>query len=80
MNKYCVRFLTRDFVDGRREDENEVARYTSNTMIPIPRIGETVVLEDNFGVYKVSDIETAYPFQDSEEYDFDVCVILQIAD
>ena len=79
--RYCLRFFTR-VCDNRGYilDENQIARFDYNHLPIIPRIGETVILEDvTAQIYKVTGVEYAYPYQDVEDEarSHDICVIVE---
>lgn len=80
---YHLRFFTRVYDSrGKSVDEEELIRYTYDTLPLVPRIGEIVVLEDIFPqIYKVVGVEYGYPCQACGENDWhDICVIVEETD
>ena len=80
MNKtYTVRFFTKDIVNGEPDIEHQIASFVSNKYIPIPQVGNIVCLDDVCpDVYKVTSVEYAYPCAEDEEYNYDVCVVVEM--
>ena len=80
---YHLRFFTRVYDSrGKSVDEEELIRYTYDTLPLVPRIVEIVVLEDIFPqIYKVVGVEYGYPCQTCAEDDWhDICVIVEATD
>ena len=76
---YMVRFFAKDMVNGEMTNMHEISRLASNKYIPIPVIGSEIVLEDCDNVFVVKSLEYAYPYSDDEEYEYDICVFLEVA-
>ena len=77
--KYTVRFFTRDADEYEIANDNLIAEFNSDNPIPVPRVGEIVMLEDDLGaMYEVTGVERTYPYQGSAfKYDFFVDVIVK---
>ena len=75
---YTVRFFTKDMENGEMTNMHEITRLASNKYIPIPVIGSEIVLEDCDNVFVVKSLEYAYPSSDDEEYEYDICVFLEV--
>ena len=79
MNKtYMVRFFTRDIIDGYESDEHEIARFESNKYIPIPNVGDSIILEDDCNCYEVTEVDYCYPCSEDEEYSYDINVFVEM--
>lgn len=82
--KYCLRFFTRTYDSmGYVLDETLLAQFNHTHLPLIPRIGETVMLEDIIPqIYKVTGVEYSYPYQDVEDdaREYDICVIVEETD
>ena len=78
MNKaYSIRFVVEDLIDNKLMDEHTIANYESNKYIPIPMVGCELFLDDYDKHYIVKRITYAYPSQENEEFNYEVCVFLE---
>ena len=78
-NTYDVRFFTKDIVNGEVDDEHLLAHHSYNKYMPIPNVGDIVLLEDTSSIYRVKEIDYCYPSEEDVEYEFEIDVIVEVA-